>query len=53
MIARIWHGRTKLEDFEEYSQFLKKRAIPDYKSTEGFIKLTFLKGQKTVKVILY
>ena len=43
MIARIWHGRTKVKHYEEYSQFLKKRAIPDYKSTEGFVKLTFLR----------
>ncbi len=49
MIARIWHGRTKAKDFEEYSEFLKKRAIPDYKSTEGFIKLTFLRRIKDGK----
>ncbi len=46
MIARIWHGRTKAEDFEEYSEFLKDRAIPDYKSTEGFVRLTFLRKLK-------
>lgn len=31
MIARIWKGRTKPEHFEEYSQFMRDRAIPDYK----------------------
>ena len=46
MIARVWHGKTKVEDFEEYSEFLKNRAIPDYKSTEGFIRLTFLRKIK-------
>lgn len=43
MIARIWKGRTKPEHFEEYTTFMKKRAIPDYKNTEGFVKLTFLR----------
>ncbi len=43
MIARIWHGRTKAEDFERYTEFLKERAIPDYAGTEGFIKLIFLR----------
>jgi heme-degrading monooxygenase HmoA len=43
MIARIWKGRTKIEHLEEYTEFMKVRAIPDYKKTEGFVKLTFLK----------
>ncbi len=43
MIARIWHGITKAEDCEEYTLFMKSEAIPDYKKTEGFIKLSFLK----------
>ena len=44
MIARIWHGRTKAEDYEAYTEFLKKRAIPDYSSTEGFVRLIFLRA---------
>ena len=44
MIARIWHGKTKVEDYEAYAEFLKERAIPDYKSTKGFIKLIFLRN---------
>ncbi len=43
MIARIWHGTTRGEDYETYTSFMKKRAIPDYKKTPGFIKLTFLR----------
>ncbi len=43
MIARIWHGKTKAEHFEEYTKFMISKAIPDYKSTEGFVKLTFLR----------
>ena len=43
MIARIWKGRTKIEHLEEYADFMKVRAIPDYKKTDGFVKLTFLK----------
>lgn len=43
MIARIWKGRTKIEHLEAYTDFMKVRAIPDYKKTNGFVKLSFLK----------
>jgi heme-degrading monooxygenase HmoA len=43
MIARIWHGRTALSNYEDYTEFLKRVAIPDYTKTKGFIKLTFLR----------
>ena len=49
IIARIWHGRTRLEDYEAYTEFLKNRAIPDYRSTKGFLKLVFLRN-KSVNV---
>lgn len=44
MIARIWHGRTKIQDYEAYTEFLKVRAVPDYRKTQGFIKLIFLRN---------
>jgi heme-degrading monooxygenase HmoA len=43
MIARIWHGKTRVEDYEAYTQFLKNVAIPDYQKTTGFNGLTFLR----------
>ncbi len=43
MIARIWHGKTNVEDYEAYTNFMKSKAIPDYQKTEGFVKLTFLR----------
>jgi len=43
MIARIWNGRTSAEHYEEYTTFMKERAVPDYKGTEGFVKLSFLR----------
>jgi heme-degrading monooxygenase HmoA len=43
MIARIWTGRTKIKHLEDYTAFMKDRAIPDYKKTKGFVKLIFLK----------
>jgi len=46
MVARIWHGRTKIEAYEAYTEFLKRVAIPDYQKTKGFLKLTFLRNQK-------
>jgi len=46
MIARIWHGKTSLDNFEAYTQFLIDRAVPDYKQTKGFVRLDFLKEVK-------
>lgn len=43
MIARIWHGKTRIEDYEAYTEFLKGIAIPDYQKTDGFRSLTFLR----------
>ncbi|RED48214.1 antibiotic biosynthesis monooxygenase family protein [Seonamhaeicola aphaedonensis] len=43
MIARIWHGRTKAKDFEQYTELMKSIAIPDYERTKGFVNLTFLR----------
>lgn len=44
MIARIWHGITKIEDYEEYTDFMKSEAIPDYERTDGFVRLLFLRS---------
>jgi heme-degrading monooxygenase HmoA len=43
MIARIWHGKTSIENFAAYTEFLKLVAIPDYQKTNGFKGLTFLR----------
>lgn len=43
MIARIWHGKTSLENYEAYTKFLKEIAVPDYQKTKGFVNLSFLK----------
>jgi heme-degrading monooxygenase HmoA len=43
MIARIWHGKTAASQMEAYSEFLTRMAIPDYRSTQGFQGLTFLR----------
>ncbi len=44
MIARIWHGKTKSSDFEDYTELLKRIAVPDYSSTAGFKGLSFLRN---------
>jgi len=43
VIARIWHGRTRPEDYDAYTRFLEERAVPDYRSTPGFVRLSFLR----------
>lgn len=35
MIARLWHGRTRAEQADEYVDFLKRTGIPDYQATPG------------------
>ncbi len=35
MITRIWHGRTKTADADEYRQFVIDTGITDYKSIKG------------------
>jgi len=44
MIARIWHGKTHSSNYETYTEFLKRTAIPDYSKTKGFKGLTFLRS---------
>lgn len=46
MIARIWHGKTSIENFEAYTELLKKVAVPDYQKTPGFRGLSFLRQIK-------
>ena len=36
MIARIWHGKTSVENFVAYTYFLRQVAILDYQKTDGF-----------------
>ncbi len=43
MIVRIWHGRTQRSSAEEYSRFLEKRAIPDYRSVADIIEVQVLR----------
>jgi heme-degrading monooxygenase HmoA len=43
MIARIWHGKTDKSKMEEYSDFLQRVAIPDYKKIPGMHGLSFLR----------
>ena len=43
MIVRLWHGRTARSDYEAYTQFMRERAAPDYKSAAGNIACYFLR----------
>jgi len=35
MIARLWHGRTKAADADEYKRYLFNSGIPAYRATAG------------------
>ena len=43
MITRVWEGKTRIEHSETYTKMIEERDISDYKKTDGFIKLSFLK----------
>jgi len=35
MIARIWRGRTRAEQSDEYLTFLQRTGFAEYRATEG------------------
>ncbi|GAA5021006.1 hypothetical protein GCM10011506_03600 [Marivirga lumbricoides] len=43
MTARVWEGKTRNEHSETYTEIIEERDIPNYRKTDGLIKLTFLK----------
>lgn len=43
MIMRLWHGRTAKADYEAYTDFMRRRAAPDYGSVEGNLGRWFLR----------
>ncbi|EEB74546.1 hypothetical protein [Thermococcus sp. AM4] len=40
-VMRLWHGKVPLDKADEYERFLIERALPDYGSVEGLLKLYF------------
>ncbi len=49
MIVRMWHGRVDSSKSDEYAEFMKQTAAPDYRSVDGLQKLLFLrKNEKDV-----
>jgi heme-degrading monooxygenase HmoA len=41
MIVRLWHGRVNISKADEYAEFMKERAAPDYGAVEGLQRLIF------------
>ena len=44
MIVRMWHGMVDVSKADEYTEFMKERAAPDYGSVEGLKKILFLRN---------
>jgi heme-degrading monooxygenase HmoA len=42
MIVRLWHGRVPNSKAAAYEEFLKGRAIPDYRSVPGNVSVHIL-----------
>ena len=48
-IMRLWHGKVPIGKADEYEKFLIERAVPDYSSVDGLLKLYFTrKDEDTV-----
>src|ERR1700710_2505591 len=43
MICRIWHGRTLRSKADAYVRFLEQRAIPDYRSVPGNLRVEVMR----------
>ncbi len=46
MIVRLWHGRVNSSKADEYADFMRERAAPDYGSVDGLQKLFFLRREE-------
>ena len=46
MIFRMWPGMVEASKADEYAEFMKERAVPDYSSVDGLRKLLFLRDVK-------
>ena len=47
MIVRMWHGIVGAAKADEYAEFMKQRAAPDYGSVDGLRKLLFLRKNES------
>jgi len=45
VIARMWHGMTRSDKADEYSEFLRERAIPDCQSVPGNLSVHILRRE--------
>ena len=43
IITRIWHGRTRAEEADEYLEFLIETGVSDYKKTPGNLSVEILR----------
>ncbi len=48
-IMRLWHGEVDREKADEYEKLMVEKAVPDYSSVEGLLKLYFQrKDEKSI-----
>ena len=40
-IMRLWHGKVPIEKGDEYEKFTIEKAVPDYGSIDGLLKMYF------------
>ncbi len=46
MIVRMWHGRVPAAKADAYAEFLRQRAIPDYRAVQGNLQVNILERRE-------
>jgi hypothetical protein len=49
----MWHGMVGASKADEYTEFMKERAVPDYDFVDGLKKILFLRNVEKVVVHFY
>jgi len=53
MIARIWHGRTDADRFDEYMDYMTRTGVRDLRATPGNQRVLVLceRGEKSADIV--
>ena len=45
-IMRLWHGKVSKEKADDYEKLMINKAVPDYSSVDGLLKLYFQRKEE-------
>src|SRR5512133_2289885 len=46
IITRIWHGRTRAENADQYLEYVRKTGLADYLNTPGILSAKILRRKE-------